>query len=114
MPIMDGTHQLDSLIPHLRDQYHGKETELVLRPFLGSMRAATVGTTAVTKYIAERRQAEMTNATINRELAILHRAYVLGKEAVPPRVIRVPVFPKLAGTTCGRDSSHSNSSPPSG
>jgi len=60
------------------------------------MRAAAVGTTVFTKYIAERRPSGVTNATINREFAILHRAYALGKETVPPLVTRIPTFPKLA------------------
>ncbi|MGD0870048.1 MAG: site-specific integrase [Bryobacteraceae bacterium] len=67
-----------------------------LRPFFGRMRASIVGTTAITKYIAQRRKEGMANGTINRELAMLHRAFVLGKEAVPPLVARVPVIPKLA------------------
>jgi len=33
--------------------------------------------------------------TINRELALLHRAYQLGYQHDPPLVGRVPVFPKL-------------------
>src|SRR5579862_8256099 len=61
-----------------------------LRPFFGQMRAASVGTTAIREYIAERRSKGISNGTINRELGRLRRAFNLGKESEPPKVFRVP------------------------
>lgn len=95
---------VSDLLENLVSDYdlNGKDVEWArykvkrLQPFFGAMRAAAVGTTAITKYIAERRKENMANATINRELALLHRAFVLGKETVPPSVGRIPAIPKLA------------------
>lgn len=84
-----------------------------LRPFFGGMKAATVGTDQIRRYIEARRQPETrvygngekkrkrvygpaTNATINRELALLRRSFNLGKMATPPKVGTVPFIPMLA------------------
>jgi hypothetical protein len=57
--------------------------EVHIRPYFGSMRAARLGTTEIRRYIEKRRTSETrngrvwgpaTNATINRELALLRRA----------------------------------------
>jgi integrase len=47
------------------------------------------------KYIANRQREEASNATINRELTILKRAFNLGYQAEPPLVLRLPHFPSL-------------------
>ena len=52
-----------------------------VRPFFGTRKAASVTTTDVRQYVAERQTAGAANATINRELATLTRAYSLGMEA---------------------------------
>jgi integrase len=86
-----------------------------LRPFFGSMQATGLGTDAIRKYTAKRQQPEKrtyadveggkkreraygpaSNGTINRELALLRRAYNLGKQATPPKVGAVPFIPMLA------------------
>jgi len=67
-----------------------------LRPFFGKMRIDQVGTGSATKYIAERQARGIANATINRELALLRRAFNLGRIASPPKVARVPHIPSLA------------------
>lgn len=85
-----------------------------LRPYFGSMKAASIGTTVVRQYIEHRQQPEKrvytdeqgrkrereygpaANATINRELALLRRAFNLGKMATPPKVGAVPHIPMLA------------------
>jgi integrase len=80
-----------------------------LRPYFGSMKAAAVGTDYIQAYIDNRRKPSnretqsgrrrnfgpAENATINRELALLRRAYTLGKSATPPKVSSVPTIPVL-------------------
>jgi integrase len=69
---------------------------LHLKPFFGEFRAAQVGSELISRYVDERQTAKASNATINRELAFLKRAYQLGYNATPPKVYRVPSFPSLA------------------
>jgi integrase len=66
-----------------------------LRPHFGQMRAAGFGTKAVNYYIEVRRQVGIENATINRELALLRRAFKLGHEHDPQLVYRLPVIKSL-------------------
>ena len=85
-----------------------------LRPFFGAMKAAKVGTAEIRSYIEKRQQPETrvygkegekkrkreygpaANGTINRELALLRRAFNLGRMATPPKVGMVPFIPMLA------------------
>ncbi|MGP0075109.1 MAG: site-specific integrase [Bryobacteraceae bacterium] len=81
-----------------------------LRPFFGAMKAARVGTDQIQTYVAKRREpttralpkgrtrkiGPASNATINRELSLLRRAYSLGKKATPPKVTSAPAIPMLA------------------
>jgi hypothetical protein len=66
-----------------------------LRPSFGSLPAARVGTVQVKTYISKRRRAGAKNATINRELEILRRAFKLGFEAEPQLVLKPFRFNKL-------------------
>lgn len=66
-----------------------------LRPFFGKMPIDRVGTGTITQYIAARREKKIANATVNRELALLRRAFNLGRIASPPKVARVPHIPTL-------------------
>ena len=68
---------------------------LHITPMLGDIRAADFGTSDLKRYIAYRRRQKASNASINRELAILKRAFYLAAESDPPRVNRVPHFPML-------------------
>jgi len=68
---------------------------LHLRPAFGHIRVASFGTNLLKKYIAKRKTEEAANATINREMTILKRAFNLGYRAEPPLVMRVPHFPRL-------------------
>jgi integrase len=63
-----------------------------LRPVFGLRRAAKVKYETVERYIEQRQAEGAANATINRELALLHRAFTLGKEA--GRVTIVATLPK--------------------
>lgn len=57
-----------------------------LEPFFGHMRAVNVGTDAISGYIAKRKAEGAANGTINRELALLRRAFTLGYKAKPRKV----------------------------
>lgn len=65
-----------------------------LRPEFGDLAASKLTSRHIRDYI-ERRKQEAANATINRELAIIRRAYNLGALEDPPLVYRVPRIPKL-------------------
>jgi integrase len=52
-----------------------------VRPYFGTRKAASITAADIRAYVAERQAAEAANATINRELAALTRAYSLGIEA---------------------------------
>jgi integrase len=66
-----------------------------LLPTFGATRAARFKTADLETYIKRRQRDGARAATINRELALLHRGYQLGYQADPPMVARVPHFPKL-------------------
>lgn len=80
-----------------------------LRPYFGHLKATQVATGTIRAYIEHRQQGETrvyakdvkreygpaANGTINRELALLRRAFNLGKAATPPRVASVPFIPML-------------------
>lgn len=69
---------------------------LHLKPFFGHLRAISVSSDLIGRYIVERQQQGAKNATINRELACLKRMFNLGMGATPPKVARIPAFSKLA------------------
>jgi integrase len=68
-----------------------------LRPFFGTKPASAITTPRLRDYIGHRRQERPTiaNGTLNRELALLRRALYIGYEQTPPKVKRVPKFPRL-------------------
>ena len=61
---------------------------LHLEPYFGHMRAASVGTDQLAGYVASRKAEKepVANATINRELALLRRAFSLGYKSKPRKV----------------------------
>ncbi len=67
-----------------------------LRPFFGHLKASAIDTARLQAYIASRRRNGISNGTINREFTLLRRAFNLAHEETPPRVKRVPRFPKLS------------------
>ena len=66
-----------------------------LKPFFGVLRAVDVTTQLLARYVDSRQQQGGSNATVNRELAALKRMYRLGHQSTPPKVFRLPNFPKL-------------------
>jgi integrase len=78
---VSGKRSLDDVTRHF---------ELHLQPYFGAWRAANISTVEVRQYIANRQAQKASNATINRELAALKRAFSLGIEAG-----KLPVKPKI-------------------
>ena len=72
-----------------------RRLRLHLLPALGDVRAAELGTAHIKRYITQRRRDKASNATINRELAILKRAFHLAVQSDPPRAARSPHIPML-------------------
>jgi integrase len=70
--------------------------KLHILPLLGDIRAAEFGTQHIKRYTSLRQQQEAANATINRELAILKRAFSLAIKHDPPLVARAVYIPTLA------------------
>jgi integrase len=64
-----------------------------LRGYFGALRAQAVDTPQVRAYIDVRQVAKASNATINRELAALKRAFTLGSQA--RRILTKPYIPSL-------------------
>ncbi len=64
-----------------------------LRPALAHFRAAAVTTADINRYIAVRQAENAANASINRELAALKRAYSLGCRAT--KILAKPYIPML-------------------
>lgn len=64
-----------------------------LQPFFGGMRAVQVNPADLARYVDERQQQGAANGTINRELAVLQRAFYLGRQQ--RKLSAVPAFPHL-------------------
>jgi integrase len=69
--------------------------KLHLEPFFGQIPAKGLKSGELNRYIDQRLDDGASNATINRELSLLRRCFTLAYKADPPRVPRVPSFPKL-------------------
>ena len=70
--------------------------ELHILPQFGNVRVADFGTQHIRRYVALRKQEKAANATINRELAVIKRAFNLGAKHDPPMVTRLFFIPNLA------------------
>jgi len=67
-----------------------------LKPFFGGMLARNVGTDTLSRYIEARRGEKAANGSINREVSLLQRAFMLGYESQPRKVARPLRFHRLA------------------
>ena len=67
-----------------------------LEPVFGHMLAAHVTSDDIERYKQQRLADSASNATINRELAILKRGFHLGMQSTPPKVQRIPHFAMLS------------------
>lgn len=59
------------------------------------MKVVEVNTTRIKKLIEKRKEQGFSNASINRELAALKRAFNLAARCTPPKVALVPYIPML-------------------
>jgi integrase len=66
-----------------------------LCPVFGHLRAAQLTTDMLKKYVRDRQKAGTADATINRDMADLKRAFNLGYRSTPRKVAQVPIFPML-------------------
>lgn len=89
--VMDN-HRLRELHETKNVQYQIKAH---IEPKLGGLRASRFGPAQARQYILQRQAEGASNATINRELAVVRRGFRLGYEAEPKLVFHIPVIHKL-------------------
>lgn len=78
-----------------RQKRHGYSSaegfvRLHIRPAFGQIKAAALETKQIRAFIEQKQQAEYANASINRWLEALRRAYSLGLDELPPLVYAAP------------------------
>lgn len=86
--------------PYIDDlRMQGKRTthpqrrwKLHLEPFFGGLRAVSVGTDLLNRYVNSRSEEGAKPATINREMAVLRKMFRLAYYADPPKLMRLPKF----------------------
>jgi integrase len=81
-------HRQDTQNPQIRWQKR-------LCAVFGHLRASQVTTDLLKRYVQAQREAGYKDATINRDLADLKRAFTLGHKSTPRKVAQVPQFPMM-------------------
>ena len=74
-----------------------------LKDHFGGMKAAYVGTGQIVGYVEKRQSEGAARSTINRELALLRRAFSIGFDAEPQKVSKVPKFRKHIASEKGNE-----------
>lgn len=65
-----------------------------LKAFFGGRRASEVSTTLLNRFVLQCQAEDLSNATINRYMSALKRAFNLAYRSTPRKVQQVPVFPQ--------------------
>jgi hypothetical protein len=103
---------VDELYADLLQDYRIKDQSLEwaervwkvhLKDFFGGMRATHIGTNQITGYVEKRLGENAAKSTVNRELALLRRAFSIGFDAEPQKVVRVPKFHKYIVSEKGNE-----------
>lgn len=74
-----------------------------LKDYFNGMKATLVGTPQIAGYVQKRQGEGAAKATVNRELALLRRAFSLGFNAEPQKVSRVPKFRRFIVSEKGNE-----------
>jgi integrase len=89
---------------HLVDYFGGEtlKADKKAEKYSG-MKAARVGTAQIAGYVEKRTAEGAAKSTVNRELALLRRAFSLGFDAEPQKVSRVPKFHRFIVSEKGNE-----------
>jgi len=74
-----------------------------LKDFFSGMRATNLGSNQIAAYVEKRRKETAAPATVNRELALLRRAFSIGFDAEPQKVSRIPKFRRFIVSEKGNE-----------
>ncbi len=95
--------RIDELIDDMEAEYRQKRRKSIgavkgrwknhLAPFFTKLPADNLDTNMVGRYCSKREAEGASGPTINRELAVLKRAFKLAMKTTPPKVQRVPIMP---------------------
>ena len=88
---------------HLKDYLGGAKLPLEKDAVYCGMKASRVGTTVLASYVEKRQSEGASKSTVNRELALLRRAFSLGFGAEPQKVSRIPKFHRFIVSEKGNE-----------
>jgi len=93
----------DYRINNQTEEWAKRVWDVHLKDFFSGMKAARVGTAQLSEYVEKRQGEDAAKSTINRELALLRRAFSLGFQAEPQKVSRVPKFKRFIVSEKGNE-----------